>query len=82
MRKHELLLLNQLRYNSQVTDDEFEIILKKNKCYLNEDVLYSVDRILSLEFFVPKEQKILVRKLRRINMADEPLLNMLMVYIF
>ena len=57
MRKHELLLLKQLRYNRQITDTEFHSILEKENCYIDDDVLISVDRVLSLEFYLPKNQK-------------------------
>ncbi len=57
MRKHELLLLRQLRYNRQITDTEFHSTLEKENCYIDNDVLISVDRVLSLEFYLPKNQK-------------------------
>ena len=57
MRKHELLLLKQLRYNRQITDTEFHSILEKENCYIDDDVLISVDRVLSFEFYLPNNQK-------------------------
>lgn len=81
MRKHELLLLKQLRYNRQITDTEFHSILEKENCYIDDDVLISVDRVLSLEFYLPKNQKDPNKENQKIDTVDEILCSMSMEYI-
>lgn len=55
LRKHELLLLNAL-LNGELTDEQYVQILKEAGCYVNEAVLESVDRVLSLAFFDDKSK--------------------------
>lgn len=55
LRKHELLLLNALLC-SAVTLEQYNKILKEAGCYINEAVLESVDRILTLAFFDDKSK--------------------------
>lgn len=51
-RKHELLLLDRLLNQSEVKEDEYLAILRKNHCLISDDILKSVDAILSLSFFI------------------------------
>lgn len=55
LRKHELLLLNSL-LQGELTDEQYVQILKEAGCYINDAVLGSVDRILSLAFFDDKSK--------------------------
>lgn len=57
MRCHELLLLQELMRHGTVTEACFFKLLRSKNCYLNEDVLGSVDRILGLDFFHVKAGK-------------------------
>lgn len=53
-RKHELLLINELLKQEEIAESEYLDILKKNNCLISDDILKSVDTILSLSFFVRK----------------------------
>lgn len=55
IRKHELLLLKALSEDSGIISEEkYRDLLEANNCYLDDEVLYSVDQMLSLEFFAGK----------------------------
>lgn len=55
-RPHELLLLESC-LDKDLTKTDFIDLLKSKDCYVNEDVLASVEKILSLEFFDVKQGK-------------------------
>ena len=55
-RPHELLLLENC-LDKDLTKTDFIDLLKSNDCYVNKDVLDSVEKILSLEFFDVKQGK-------------------------
>lgn len=55
LRKHELLLLNAL-LRGAITSEQYNEILKIAGCYINANVLESVDRILTLAFFDDKSK--------------------------
>lgn len=53
-RKHELLLLDVLLEQNKVKEYEYLAILKENHCLISNNILKSVDEILSLSFFIRK----------------------------
>ena len=53
-RIHELLLLQKLLDNSVSSRSELEKLVVDNGSYCNDDVLNSVERILTLEYYKPK----------------------------
>lgn len=53
-RKHELLLLDMLLEQNKVKEYEYLAILKENHCLISNNILKSVDEILSLSFFIRK----------------------------
>lgn len=55
-RPHELLLLESC-LDKDLTKTDFIDLLKSKDCYVNENVLASVEKILSLEFFDVKQGK-------------------------
>lgn len=55
-RPHELLLLENC-LDKSITKTDFIDLLKSNDCYVNKDVLDSVEKILSLDFFDVKQGK-------------------------
>ena len=55
-RPHELLLLESC-LDKDLTKTDFIDLLKSKDCYVNKDVLDSVEKILSLEFFDVKQGK-------------------------
>lgn len=55
-RPHELLLLESC-LDKDLTKIDFIDLLKSKDCYVNEDVLASVEKIMSLEFFDVKQGK-------------------------
>lgn len=50
-RKHEIILLDMLLRQDEVSDDEYLEALIENGCRTDEETLYSVNRILDLSFF-------------------------------
>ncbi|WP_157054760.1 DUF3427 domain-containing protein [Liquorilactobacillus capillatus] len=57
MRSHELLLLQSLLRQQEITGEKFKQLLVANGCYVNTAVLTSIDAILSLTFFHIKAGK-------------------------
>lgn len=55
-RPHELLLLESC-LNRNISKADFIKLLKNKNCYVSKDVLESVEKILSLEFFDVKQGK-------------------------
>ena len=53
-RVHELLLLQKLLDNGESSRPELEKLVVDNGSYCNDDVLDSVERILTLEYYKPK----------------------------
>ena len=53
-RVHELLLLQKLLDNGESSRPELEKLVVDNGSYCNDDVLNSVERILTLEYYKPK----------------------------
>lgn len=53
-RVHELLLLQKLLDNGVSSRSELEKLVVDNGSYCNDDVLDSVERILTLEYYKPK----------------------------
>ena len=53
-RVHELLLLQKLLDNGVSSRSELEKLVVDNGSYCNDDVLNSVERILTLEYYKPK----------------------------
>lgn len=53
-RIHELLLLQKLLDNGVSSKSELEKLVVDNGSYCNDDVLNSVERILTLEYYKPK----------------------------
>lgn len=53
-RIHELLLLQKLLDNGESSRPELEKLVVDNGSYCNDDVLDSVERILTLEYYKPK----------------------------
>ena len=53
-RIHELLLLQKLLDNGVSSRSELEKLVVDNGSYCNDDVLNSVERILTLEYYKPK----------------------------
>ncbi|WP_410504297.1 DEAD/DEAH box helicase [Ligilactobacillus salivarius] len=53
-RVHELLLLQKLLDNGESSRSELEKLVVDNGSYCNDDVLDSVERILTLEYYKPK----------------------------
>lgn len=53
-RIHELLLLQKLLDNGVSSRSELEKLVVNNGSYCNDDVLNSVERILTLEYYKPK----------------------------
>lgn len=56
-RPHELLLLENC-LNKNISKADFIKLLKNKNCYVSKDVLESVEKILSLEFFDVKQEKL------------------------
>ncbi|MBL1230243.1 DEAD/DEAH box helicase [Enterococcus sp. BWB1-3] len=56
-RNHELLLLNTLINQKAISITEYTSLLKNYSYPIDEDILNSVMRILSLDFFVSNDQK-------------------------
>lgn len=56
-RIHELLLLKILFQKGQCSQADFRQKLKENGVYVNDEVLFSVEKILSLDFFDVKAGK-------------------------
>ena len=56
-RPHELILLELLLHKKKVTEQDFVKYLQEKSIYVNDDVLESVQRILTLEFFDVKSGK-------------------------
>lgn len=69
MRKHELLLLQQLLL-AEITQEDYRKLLAKAGCYVDDEVLASVNSILSLRFFEVKVGK----KLRSETYGAKPLI--------
>ncbi|WGN88613.1 DEAD/DEAH box helicase [Ligilactobacillus faecis] len=69
-RKHELLLLEALLAKNSLSQTEFRQLLRQNNCYCDEQVLASVQEILSLRFFAVKAGK----TLRQDLYGKEPLI--------
>lgn len=61
-RIHELLLLKMLLENKVVKQEKFVAELKQHNAYVNEDVIKSIDDILSLDFFDVKQGKTTKKK--------------------
>lgn len=55
-RNHELLLLNTLIENESISKSDFFEFLNKNKYPINETIENSIDRVLSLKFFVEQDR--------------------------
>lgn len=53
-REHELLLLNELLSQKEIKEKQYLDNLRKNHCLISDDILKSVDAILSLSYFVRK----------------------------
>lgn len=60
-RPHELLLLALLLKQNKVSREEYVEVLKKSKAYTDQEVINSVDDILSLSFFDVKMGKMTKR---------------------
>lgn len=71
-RLHELLLLQALLQQDQLTVDQYRNLLKKHGAYVNEEVLKSVLAILSLSFFAVKAGK----KLRKDQYGGQSLVEL------
>ena len=56
-RPHELLLLEKCLVKEKISKADYLQLLKEKNCYVNDAVLDSVDKILSLEFFDVKQGK-------------------------
>lgn len=56
-RMHEVVLLEMLVKKEQVAQDDYIKSLSRKNCYIDEKTIYSVRRILSLEFFTKNNQK-------------------------
>ena len=50
-RRHELILLDLLINNSEISMEKFDEALIKNHCLNNQEIIESVKRILSLSFY-------------------------------
>ena len=50
-RRHELILLDLLINNSEISIEKFDEALIKNHCLNNQEIIESVKRILSLSFY-------------------------------
>ncbi|MFS0862042.1 DUF3427 domain-containing protein [Fredinandcohnia sp. 179-A 10B2 NHS] len=50
-RKHEVLLVELLLKKGELVNIEYLQELSSNDCFIDEDTLYSIERIFSLEFF-------------------------------
>ena len=50
-RRHELILLDLLINNSEISMEKFDEALIKNHCLKNQEIIESVKRILSLSFY-------------------------------
>ena len=50
-RQHELILLDLLINNSEISVEKFDEALIKNRCLNNQEIIESVKRILSLSFY-------------------------------
>ena len=56
-RPHELLLLEKCLVKEKISKADYLQLLKEENCYVNDAVLDSVNKILSLEFFDVKQGK-------------------------
>ncbi len=56
-RPHELLLLESCLIKEKVSEASYLQLLKGKNCYVNDAVLESVEKVLSLEFFDVKQGK-------------------------
>ncbi|GBG95609.1 helicase [Ligilactobacillus salitolerans] len=56
-RPHELLLLQLLLKEEQVSEQDLISVFKEHNCYYNEELFNSLDLILSLQFFAIKAGK-------------------------
>ncbi|MBB6452566.1 superfamily II DNA or RNA helicase [Salirhabdus euzebyi] len=56
-RKHEVLLVELLLNRDEVVNTEYIQQLAANNCYIDEDTLYSIERIFNQEFFTQISRK-------------------------
>lgn len=56
-RNHELLLLNTLIESQSISFSQFSDLLQEKKYSINQATINSINRILSLEFFVEKDRE-------------------------
>ena len=70
MRRHELLLLQQLVKHGSISREKYCELLLENDCYVDQAVLTSMENILTLSFFAVKAGK----KLRSEAYGKQPLI--------
>ncbi|WP_282139593.1 DUF3427 domain-containing protein [Cytobacillus oceanisediminis] len=55
-RMHEIILLNEILINGEISVQNYLNILKENNCKADENTLKSVERIFNLSFFTKTDQ--------------------------
>ncbi|MBB1063134.1 DEAD/DEAH box helicase [Limosilactobacillus fastidiosus] len=68
-RAHELILLSILQEHQEITEEQVVKVFQQNGCYVNRELLQSVMKILSLQFFDVKAGK----KMKKHQYGDQPL---------